>query len=185
MQSVDAEKPKSRSSVRRPRVPSPERERDGEGMGQGAQERVDGTRLVRAINTRAAELGYDVKQLAQALGMSYSYFITLVNEPHRFARINREYMRSIAKFLGINTILAYQYAGFLEEVDFDVDVTMDRLLDNVRDSIEADPVFAMFAPTKDVWQTLPKSVKLMTMSFYGEVQRLRHQVFEAEQERSS
>jgi hypothetical protein len=143
---------------------------------------MNGTRLIRAINARATELDYDVKTLAKTLGMSYSYFNTLANEPWRLGRIDRVYMRAIAKFLGINTVLAYQYAGFLEEEDFDVDVTMDRLLDNLRNSIEADPVFAMYTPTKEVWKDLPKSVKLMTMSFYGEVQRLRHQVFNEENE---
>lgn len=137
------------------------------------EKRPDGTRLIRAINARAALLGLNPQEVAQAIDMSYSYFITLANEPHRFAGINRRWMRNIARFLGINTIMAYQYAGFLEEEDLNVEVTLDRLLAKARDDIERDPLYGVYVPAPDVWEALPLTQRLLVLAMYNEIQELR------------
>jgi len=163
-----AQKPAVTTRTRAPKKPSADDDRT-----RIPEKRPDGTRLIRAINARAALLGLNPQEVAQAIDMSYSYFITLANEPHRFAGINRRWMRNIARFLGINTIMAYQYAGFLEEEDLNVEVTLDRLLSKAREDIERDPLYGVYVPAPDVWETLPLTQRLLVLAMYNEIQDLR------------
>lgn len=137
------------------------------------EKKPDGTRLIRALNARAAILGMEPREVAKELDMSYSYFITLANDPSRFAGINRRFMRNIARFLGINTAMAYQYAGFLEEEDLNVEVTVDRLLAKSREDIERDPIYGVYVPLDENWSMLPLMLRLLIAGLYNEVQQLR------------
>ena len=131
------------------------------------------TRLIRALNARAAILGMDPRAVARELDMSYSYFIMMANKPSRFAGINRRFMRNIARFLGINTVMAYQYAGFLEEEDLNVEVTVDLLLAKSREDMERDPFYGIYVPDAQEWNKLSLYLRLLVHAMYSEVQDLR------------
>lgn len=137
------------------------------------EQKPDGTRLVRALNQRMAVLGMTPVDVARTLDMSYSYFITLANDPSRFAGINRRFMRNIARFLGVNTIMAYQYAGFFEDEDINVDVTVDTLLEKSRDNMEHDPVYGFYVPEVNVWRDIPLQVRLLMHFMYSEIELAR------------
>lgn len=123
-----------------------------------------------------AVLGMSPVDVAGAFDMSYSYFITLANNPSRFAGIDRRFMRNIARFLGINTIMAYQYAGFFEDEDVNVEVTVDALLSKARDAIELDPVYGFYIPQSEAWNALPLKVRLLMHFMYNEIDALRPKV---------
>lgn len=137
------------------------------------ERKPDGTRLIRQIKSRAAILGLGNPEVARELDMSVSYFSSLMNDPARLAGANRRFMRNIARFLGINTVMAYQYAGLLEEEDMDVEVTVDRLLAKSREDIERDPVYGFYIPKHEDWEKQSLTLRLLVSGLYNEVQQLR------------
>lgn len=144
------------------------------------EQKPDGTRLIRAINQRMAVLGMTPVDTAKMLDMSYSYFITLANDPSRFASINRRFMRNIARFLGITTIMTYQYAGFFEEEDLTADVNIDKLLAKSRTNMEADPVYGFYVRDANSWEELPLRDRMLQHFLYSDVETMRLKFLEQE-----
>lgn len=144
------------------------------------EKKPDGTRLIRAINQRMVLLGIGPVEVAQALDMSYSYFITLANDSSRFAAINRRFVRNIARFLGITTIMAYQYAGFFEEEDITADVNVDKLLAKSRNNMEADPVYSFYVRTAESWDELPLRDRMLCHFLYADVEIMRPKILESQ-----
>lgn len=137
------------------------------------ERRPDGTRLVRALNQRMCAFDMRPRDVARELDMSYSYFNTLVNEPWRFAGIDRRFMRNIARFLGINTIMAYQYAGFFEDEDVYVDITAEALLRKAHGQMEKDPIYSVYVPEYKEMEQLPVNIRLLVFFMYSEIETLR------------
>lgn len=140
------------------------------------EKKPDGTRLVRELKARASIVGMTNAELARELGMSTSYLATLFNNPDKLATMGRHFMRNIARFLSINTVMAYQYAGLLEEEDLNVEVTVDRLLAKSRDDIERDPVYGYYIPRREDWDQQSLTTRILISSLYNEVQDLRLKV---------
>jgi transcriptional regulator with XRE-family HTH domain len=118
-------------------------------------------------------MNISMKDVAKEIGISYSYFMTIAKDPSKAAYLNRAFMRNIAKFLGITTVMAYQYAGFLEDEDFNVAVTMDQLLEKSRSDLAKDPTYGIYCPDRDDWNELPVITRLLISSLYNEVQGMR------------
>jgi hypothetical protein len=131
-----------------------------------------GIRLMRLINSQAAIRGMDSRKLCQEFGMSYTYFITLAAKPSRLEGLNQEYMRKIAYFLGITTVMAYEYAGFFEDSDFNIELTLDKTLARVRENIEKDSSFGIYSMSEEQWKKATTKEKLLISSMYTEIQRL-------------
>jgi transcriptional regulator with XRE-family HTH domain len=132
-----------------------------------------GLPLLAKIREEQDRRGYNLNELATALGFSKPYLTALFAFQRPVDRLNKEYMGNIAKFLRIPKAQVYCLAEILVPEDFVHDYALEEQLAEAFTRMRADPVWMNYAPSDDELAGMPTRLKLGFAYLYQTVANKR------------
>lgn len=159
-----------------PKVPEPTSKaasrgsKKGWGVLKGAEMKRPGAPLMALLWEEAAQRGMKQSDLAEELGVHYSYLSGLRSGASAIPKIGPELIGRIATFLGLPRIAVMLAAGQLTLADFyqAPDAIANYLLQSLR-AIQTDKVYGPITPP-EIFE-LSRPVQLLLISLYEEVRR--------------
>ncbi|WP_038082143.1 helix-turn-helix transcriptional regulator [Thioalkalivibrio sp. ALgr3] len=142
---------------------SSQEKKGGDGAAVNQSGHVKGSALTKALLERAEELEMDRYQLADSIGITYSYLTLILNGGRDISKITDEKLRSMGRFLGIPFAQVLMLAEVLRPEDFIVgdEETIDASIRQVYASMSRHPEWRGLAPTDADWANTPRQVKIV------------------------
>jgi len=110
-----------------------------------------GATLMNLILAAATERRLSMREVAEALGLSYNYFMLVRNGKAEISTLGDEHIKRAAHFLHMPKVRAMLAAGQLTPADFYIDPDIiDSYLQPALQFVQRDPQFAGRIPTKIV-----------------------------------
>lgn len=122
--------------------------------------------LSMAIRRRATKTGTKIAELALMIGLSPSYFTSMLGPRGNWSALNRHHYDVIASFLGIPYINVLMLAGVVVSDDFFMPSDLDSSLEKVYSAMTEDPAWCGLAPTKDEWSAESTKMKILIALMY-------------------
>ena len=124
-----------------------------------------GALLLLALLRRAIELGHQLHELAQLLGVTYGYIAQLRNGLRQVVHISPRFAAACAQYLGVPVIAVKLMAGQVSVTDFVFPPRpLRESLDTGLKRIEADPLLGSMMPS--TVYTLDDSTKAFIIACY-------------------
>lgn len=123
------------------------------------------TDLLRECERR----GWTTTQMLDEIGISRTYFISLLNNHKPLAGLSIEKIRSIAKFLRQSVVEVELIAGIKTPDDFFAEQDLDADMDIAFMQMQIDPFTKNFVSfTLADWKKMPRAAKYMMIHLYQE-----------------
>lgn len=97
-----------------------------------------GAELIKALYEKAANKGEWTSEIADAVGISNSYFSSIVSGEGKVSSLNRDHLVNIQKYLGVPLIQVYVMADILNAEAFMRTDTIDDQMNLTYDLIKND-----------------------------------------------
>lgn len=125
--------------------------------------------LIRALWHSMSKRNHTVHGLAAVLDVTYGYLLALARGERPVNMVSHDILVRAAEYLQIPVAQAYVWAGVLQPSDFYNARSLRFELDNLYEDLMTNTGINMFAPSRDVWETLPDSAKLTIGLLYEKV----------------
>jgi hypothetical protein len=133
-----------------------------------------GAALIRAIESRAAELDMTATDVASVLGYEATYFRTIMRGGRWVGNLGHEKLHQLAIFLDVPPVTVYVLADILKTTDFSRLSELKERLDKVYAHMKAHKTLGAFIPSRDIWNRTPDEMKILALVLY---QRLEERDF--------
>ena len=130
-------------------------------------------RLIRMLQLKMAEEGCKTTEMAQRMGVRYSYLAALVNGNRDIKSANRETFEAFSKLLEIPVAQAYLMAGKFTPGDFVTPGTRSKKVKHVFELIKKDPQFKGILPEDVKFDGVDKDLLLLIVLLYCELNGLK------------
>jgi hypothetical protein len=127
--------------------------------------------LMSKLWEQAAANNHSLTELADLLDISYPYLMALARGERPPEKMDRDHLVSAAKYLNLPVGQVYLLAGSLTPEDFIFEPTKDEKMQHALAAMRNDPLWAAYAPNKNVWQHVDPSVKLLICLLYERAAR--------------
>lgn len=105
-------------------------------------------------------------ELANNLGITYSYLTVLISGEKPISSVNRSIMVAAAEYLDVPVAQVYLWSGALEPTDFVHVSQLREMSGEIFDVMARNPEWGGYMPRKGLWVSLPDQVKeLITLMF--------------------
>ena len=138
------------------------------------QGRFRGAALIRAIESRIAELKMTAADVAAILEYDASYFRIILRGGRWIGSLGHDKLQQLAVFLDVPTITVYVLADILKPSDFTRLSELRERLDSVYQHMKAHKTLSAFVPTQEIWNRTPDESKILALVLY---QRLEEKDF--------
>ncbi len=129
--------------------------------------RIDPPTLTDLMVLRCGHLGIQTQEMCDLIGISKTYFVSLVNGNKRTESITAPTLRKIAKFLGRSLVEIELVAGVKSPEDFFSDTDLNSSLFSVYRMMNADPSINQYlAITSREWNDLPQNIQVLIAILY-------------------
>ena len=175
-----AQEPKPRASTRRASVPAAAPEDEAQvqfvaakttqappaGQKKAKQDRPRQNLLVRALWSCMDRRGHSIHDLADALGVTYGYLLSIARGERPMHSVSRDILTKAAEYLQIPLAQVYVWAGVLAAEDFYNSRSLAFELDALYEDLKNNTGLNFFVPTKEEWDNLPARPKLTIAIMY-------------------
>lgn len=140
-------------------------------MKQPKRQEVEGLALIDALTTRAEELALNKYELAEEVGLTYTYLRALSTGQRPVKGLSNERIRSMAKFLQVPVVEVMMLAGQVSEEDFFTSdqEALERELNNAYRFLREDPAWGYLAPSPEEWGEISRRQKVLITLLYSQV----------------
>lgn len=129
--------------------------------------RIDPPTLTEMMVLQCGHLGIQTQEMCDIIGISKTYFVSLVNGHKDTANISTQYLRNIAQFLKRPLVEVELIAGVKTPEDLFADQDIDDSLISVFRMMSADPsVNHYLAMTSRDWNALPQNIRVLIATLY-------------------
>ena len=129
--------------------------------------RIDPPTLTDLMVLRCGHLGIQTQEMCDLIGISKTYFVSLVNGNKRTESITTPTLRKIAKFLGRSLLDVELAAGVKSPEDFFCDTDLNSSLFSVYKMMSADPsINHHLAITSREWNQIPQNIQVLIAILY-------------------
>lgn len=125
--------------------------------------------LIRALWQSMNKRNHTVHGLASVLNVTYGYLLALARGERPMNMVSHDILVRAAQYLQIPVAQAYVWAGVLQPSDFYNARSLRYELDNLYEDLMSNTGVNMFAPSREVWESLPDSAKLTIGLLYEQV----------------
>lgn len=125
-----------------------------------------GAMLIKALYEKASERGEWTPEIASAVGLSPSYFSTIVSGQRSVSVLNESHFQKIAEYLEAPLVQVYVLAEILDATSFFVAQDIENKLQLLYDTLKNDQEWAFAAPNERDWNTTPFAVKALVTLLY-------------------
>lgn len=136
------------------------------GQKKAKQDRPKQNLLVRALWSCMDRRGHSIHDLADALGVTYGYLLSIARGERPMNSVSRDILARAAEYLQIPLAQAYVWAGVLAPEDFYNSRSLAFELDALYEDLKNNTGLNFFLPTKEEWDNLPARPKLTIAIMY-------------------
>lgn len=129
------------------------------------------TGLMSKLWEQAAINGHSLKELADLLGLSYTYLMKLARGESPTEKIDREHIVIMSKYLNLPVGQTYLLSGGLVPEDLIFEPTKEEKIQYAYQAMRNDPLWAAYAPSKSTWEHSDASLKLLICLLYERAAR--------------
>lgn len=133
---------------------------------EGTDAPLKGGVLIEALRHRGVELGMSTAEIAEQLGLSYSYYSALITGRRPIPSIRSETFRAAAAFLRTSVVQVLIWAEAISLLDFHYADTLADSLDVSFAKMHRDPEWGAVVPPLPIWNETPVQSKLAIVLLY-------------------
>lgn len=133
----------------------------------------DGAELIKALYDKASVVGEWTPEIADAVGLSTSYFSSIVSGERKVSSLNRDHLVNIQKYLGVPLIQVYVMADILNAEAFMRTDTIDDQMNLAYDLIKNDQEWSFLLPKKSTWDESSFAMKAIIALMYQKISSAR------------
>lgn len=137
------------------------------------RETGNGLRLLQQISRTMTERGDTIEDAASAVGISTVYLRAINSGARKFADVDKDVLRRIAKYVNLPAAQVFLMAEALEPTDFFYAATVEDELSRAYRSMTSHPMWAGYAPSTEEWDAMSESTKLFTCMLFEQVTNQR------------
>lgn len=121
------------------------------------------------LSEKMDENGHNIEDLAEAVGVPYSYVIAIKNGMRRIAKAEEATVEKFAKYLNVPVIQVYIWGGFFKPADFINQRSLPDALKSAYARMINDPITMGIVPNEADWNNKKlwsEDAKVAVVRFY-------------------